>query len=34
MPLLWEMCDLRVFLIIDRVPLALAQREGNKPDVW
>ena len=34
MPLLWEMCDLPVFLIIDRVPLALAQREGNKPDVW
>ena len=34
MPLLWEMYDLPVFLIIDRVSHALAQQEGNKPDVW
>ena len=33
MRLLLEMCDFLVFLIIDRVPHALHQRGGNKPDV-
>ena len=33
MRLLLEMCDFPVFLIIDRVPHALHQRGGNKPDV-